>query len=70
MVTEAAEAYDEDEKPELVAAVRLPVACLALMRYAKLSSVSHESTGRKVKIDDNERSPYEWQIDRDDRAMR
>ena len=46
------------------------MACLALMRYAKLSSVSHESTGRKVKIDDNERSPYEWQIDRDDRAMR
>lgn len=70
VVKEAAEAYDEDEKPELVAAVRLPVACLALMRYAKLSSVSHESTGRKVKIDDNERSPYEWQIDRDDRAMR
>lgn len=37
VVKEAAEAYDEDEKPELVAAVRLPVACLALMRYAKLS---------------------------------
>lgn len=36
VVKEAAEAYDEDEKPELVAAVRLPVACLALMRYAKL----------------------------------
>ncbi len=70
VVKEAADAYDEDEKPELVAAVRLPVACLALMRYAKLSGVSHETTGRKVKIDDNERSPYEWQIDRDDSAMR
>ncbi len=70
VVKEAADAYNEDEKPELVAAVRLPVACLALMRYAKLSGVSHESTGRKVKIDDNERSPYEWQIDRDDSAMR
>lgn len=70
VVKEAADAYNEDEKPELVVAVRLPVACLALMRYAKLSGVSHESTGRKVKIDDNERSPYEWQIDRDDSAMR
>lgn len=31
VVKEAAEAYDEDEKPELVAAVRLPVACLAVV---------------------------------------
>ncbi len=70
VVDEASEAYMDDDKPELVAAVRLPVACLALMRYAKLSGVSHESTGRKVKIDDNERTPFEWQIDRDDSAMR
>lgn len=70
VVKEAAEAYSVGEKSELVAAVRLPVASMALMRYAALTSLSHESTGRKVKIDDNERSPYEWQIDRDDRAMR
>lgn len=70
VVEEAAEAYAVGDEPELVAAVRLPVASLALMRYATLTSVSHESTGRKVKMDDNERSPYEWQIDRDDKAMR
>ena len=70
VVAEAADAYGCGVSPELVAAVQLPVACLALMRYAKLSGVSHESTGRKVKIDDNERTPFEWQIDRDDSAMR
>ena len=70
-VMEAAQtAYDDFSDMELVDAVRMPVACLAIMRHAALTSVSHESTGRKVKIDDNERSPFEWQIDRDDRAMR
>lgn len=70
-VMEAAQtAYDDFSDMELVDAVRMPVACLAIMRHAALTSVSHESTGRKIKIDDNERSPFEWQIDRDDRAMR
>ncbi len=54
----------------LVDAVRMPIACLAIMRHSALTSISHEQTGRKVKMDDNERSPFEWQIDRDDRAMR
>lgn len=70
VVREAADCYLNEPESELLTAVRRPVAFLALMRYAALSSVSHESTGRKVKVDDNEKSPYEWQIDRDDRAMR
>ena len=70
-VMEAAQtAYEDGSDMEFVDSVRMPVACLAIMRHAALTSVSHESTGRKVKIDDNERSPFEWQIDRDDRAMR
>lgn len=66
----AAEAYQKGEDMELANAVRMPVAFLAIMRYAALSSVSHESTGRKVKMDDNEKMPFEWMVDRDDRAMR
>lgn len=70
-VMEAAQtSYEDGSDMEFVDSVRMPVACLAIMRHAALTSVSHESTGRKVKIDDNERSPFEWQIDRDDRAMR
>lgn len=53
-----------------VNAVRLPIAFLAISRYAALSVVSHEGTGRKVKMDDNEKMPFEWMIDRDDRAMK
>ena len=64
------EYYQAGTNDELVDAVRLPIACQAIMRYSALTSISHESTGRKVKVDDNEKSPYEWQIDRDDRAMR
>lgn len=68
----AAETYaaDKGEESGLVRAVRLPVACLALLRHASLTSVSHESTGRKVKMDENEKMPFEWMVDRDDRAMR
>lgn len=70
-VMEAAEeAYETAEDIGLVEAIRMPIASLAIMRHAALTSVSHEATGRKVKMDDNERSPFEWQIDRDDRAMR
>lgn len=69
----AVQAYSQVPLPPedlpLLDAVRLPVACLALLRHSALTGVSHESTGRKVKMDDNERSPFAWQIDRDDRAM-
>lgn len=42
---------------------------MAIMRYQRLNDVSHEDTGRKVKIDrDNEARPFEWQLARDDRA--
>lgn len=69
-VVEAAEkAYLGGTDPDFVDAVRLPVAFRAIARYAQLSGVSHEGTGRKVKMDDNEKMPFEWMIDRDDRAM-
>lgn len=69
-VVEAAEkAYLAGADPDFVDAVRLPVAFRAIARYAQLSGVSHEGTGRKVKMDDNEKMPFEWMIDRDDRAM-
>ncbi len=69
-VVEAAEkAYENGTDTDFVDAVRLPVAFRAIARYAQLSGVSHEGTGRKVKMDDNEKMPFEWMIDRDDRAM-
>lgn len=66
----AAGKYAAGETGGIVDAVRLPVACLAVLRHSALASVSHEATGRKVKMDENEKMPFEWMIDRDDRAMR
>ena len=69
VVKAAEDAYIDGTDTDFVDAVRLPVAFRAIARYAQLSSVSHEGTGRKVKMDDNEKMPFEWMIDRDDRAM-
>lgn len=69
VVDAAEEAYLAGTDLDFVDAVRLPVAFRAIARYAQLSGVSHEGTGRKVKMDDNEKMPFEWMIDRDDRAM-
>lgn len=54
----------------LVRRVQLPIACLAVARHAGQTLVSHEDAGRKAKRDDNETLPWEWMIDRDDRALR
>lgn len=69
VVKAAEDAYIDGTDADFVDAVRLPVAFRSIARYAQLSSVSHEGTGRKVKMDDNEKMPFEWMIDRDDRAM-
>lgn len=59
-----------DDDTGLVSAVQLPVAILAVSRYSKNNLVSHEDSGSKVKTDENEKIPFEWMIDRDERAQR
>ena len=70
IIQKAEKAYMDNMYNPLIDTIRLPIACLAIMRHATLSGVSHEATGRKVKMDDNEKMPFEWMIDRDDLAMR
>ena len=65
----AEEAYDKGEDPELVKAVQLSVACLALVRYFRQTVLSHNDSGRKIIAGEDEKVPFEWMIDRDDRAM-
>lgn len=59
-----------DDDSGLVPAVQLPVAILAVSRYSKNNLVSHEDSGSKVKKDENETIPFEWMVDRDERAQR
>lgn len=65
----ASQSPSADDKAMLLA-VQRPVAYLAISRNARLSGLSHGDTGRKLKLDDNEKMPFEWMIDRDDREMR
>ena len=69
VVSAAKQAYDEDSNAELVKAVQLPIACLAMMRYFRQTTVLHQDSGRKITAGDDEKVPFEWMIDRDDRAM-
>lgn len=74
VVSAAEEAYTAvtptDAQKAFADAVRKPVAYLAISLHARLNALSHGETGRKLKVDDNEKIPFEWMIDRDDREMR
>lgn len=51
----------------LVPYVQLPIAILATFNMYRQNDVSHEDSGRKVKIDaNNEKIPWQWQLDKDD----
>lgn len=69
VIEKAETAYAADEDSEFVRMVQMPVACLAISRQFKQVGVSHEDSGRKLKVDANEKIPFEWMLDRDERAM-
>jgi hypothetical protein len=61
----------DDEKflDSIVLAIQAPIAFYAYSSYSPNADISHESTGRKVKIDnEREKIPFEWLLDRDDEA--
>ena len=54
---------------KLVQHIQLPVAFMATLWHYQGNDISHEDTGRKVKIDkENESLAWEWMYDRDDAA--
>lgn len=54
---------------QLVQHIQLPVAFLATLWHYQGNDISHEDTGRKVKIDEtSEKLAWEWMYDRDDAA--
>ena len=71
VVTLAEQDYEgHPEGTDLSRAVQRVVASRALCFFAKNTGLSHGDTGRKLKVDDNEKIPFEWMIDRDDRELR
>ena len=55
----------------LVELVQRPIAILASLRFFRKNDISHEDSGRKVKLasDGTDKIPWEWQLDRDDAIM-
>lgn len=52
---------------DLVPVVQLPIAILGTLMMYQKNDLSHEDTGRKVKLDtEHEKLPWEWQLKRDD----
>ena len=70
VVEKASEDYQYGTEDGLCGAVRLAVSVLALSRYSKNNLVSHEDIGSRIHVDDNMKIPFEWMIDRDERAQR
>ena len=69
VVKMAEKAYESGRTGGLVAAVQLPVALLAILRQTRSSLVTHGDRGSKVVVDADEKIPFEWMIDRDERAQ-
>lgn len=51
---------------KLVQHIQLPVALLASRSFSRTTDVSHEETGRKMKLKEAEKMPFEWLLNRDD----
>jgi len=55
---------------KLVKYIQLPVAYFAIHSFYQNTDVSHEDTGRKVKIDaEREKLPWEWMLEKDEKAI-
>lgn len=70
VVEKAENDYQYGTEDGLCGAVRLAVAILAISRYSKNNLVSHEDIGSRIHVDENTKVPFEWMIDRDERAQR
>ncbi|MBR2207111.1 MAG: hypothetical protein IKP36_02740 [Bacteroidaceae bacterium] len=59
--------YINGQLTPLVKAAQRTIGYMSVLRYFRLNDISHETDGRKVKMDStNERRPFEWQLERDD----
>jgi hypothetical protein len=72
-----ADLYDEDnteddyseEEWELLQSVRLPIAVNAYRLYVPSNDLAQTNDGRKMRNEDNEKSAFEWMIDRDNKEQ-
>ncbi len=58
-----------EEEEALLYAVRYPVAIHAYSNHAVVNDLAHTNDGRKARIDEHEKSAFEWQIKNNDAAL-
>ena len=49
--------------------MQMPVAYRAMYHYYRRNVVSHEGSGRKLKVSDGEKVPWSWMLERDDEML-
>lgn len=54
---------------ELIYKVRYPIALDGYRNHAKASDVVHGNNGRKIRVDDKNKVPFEWLLDRDNEIL-
>lgn len=58
-----------DNLDQLVHRIQAAHIFTAYLAFAKNNDLSHGSSGRKVMVGTDEKTPWEWQIEKDDRAL-
>lgn len=68
LIEKAEELYESKLDDPLIDILRTPIAFLATLNMYRKNDISHEDSGRKIKIDaDSEKIPWEWQIENDNK---
>jgi hypothetical protein len=66
VIAKAQEDYTAGTENALIDLVRIPIAYLAALNMYRKNDLSHEDSGRKVKISEtSEKLPWEWQVEKD-----
>ena len=60
---------DTEKNTELIFNVRYPIAIQAYRKFAPHNDISHTNKGRVNRVEENEKTPFEWMIDLDNKAL-
>lgn len=69
LATYKTEPTEGSSEAELVYYVRYPIALDAYRHHAKSSDVVHSNNGRKMRVDEHNKMPFEWALDRDNENL-
>lgn len=62
-------ASDNTRNDDLIFSVRYPIAIQAYRKFAPHNDVSHTSQGRLNRLETNQKSAFQWQVDKDNAAL-